>query len=75
MGTRRGNKAANAFARAFVWLIQGMPVVVLLMILYYIIFAKMKITGTVVAVIAFTFVFGSGVFGMLKMGVGAVDRG
>ncbi|MCR5008929.1 MAG: ABC transporter permease subunit [Oribacterium sp.] len=75
MGTRNGNKAANAFARVFVWLIQGMPVVVLLMILYYIIFAKMKITGTVVAVIAFTFVFGSGVFGMLKMGVGAVDKG
>jgi len=28
-----------------------------------------------VAVIAFTLVFGAGVFGMLKMGVGAVDRG
>jgi len=75
MGTRNGNKAANAFAKAFVWLIQGMPVVVLLMILYYIIFAKAKVSGTVVAVIAFTLVFGAGVFGMLKMGVGAVDKG
>ncbi|SFG74172.1 ABC transporter permease subunit [Oribacterium sp. WCC10] len=75
MGTRRGNKAANAMAGAFVWLVQGMPVVVLLMILYYIVFAKMKISGTVVAVIAFTLVFGAGVFGMLRMGVGAVDKG
>lgn len=75
MGTRRGNKAANAMAGAFVWFIQGMPVVVLLLILYYIIFSKAQITGTVVAVIAFTCVFGSGVFGMLKMGVGAIDRG
>ncbi len=75
MGTRRENKAANAMAGAFVWFIQGMPVVVLLMILYYIIFSKAQITGTVVAVIAFTCVFGSGVFGMLKMGVGAIDRG
>ncbi|MBO5597545.1 MAG: ABC transporter permease subunit [Oribacterium sp.] len=75
MGTRNGNKAANALAGAFVWLIQGMPVVVLLMILYYIIFAKAKVSGTAVAVIAFTLVFGAGVFGMLKMGVGAVDKG
>lgn len=75
MGTRNGSKAANALAGAFVWLIQGMPVVVLLMILYYIIFAKAKVSGTVVAVIAFTLVFGAGVFGMLKMGVGAVDKG
>ena len=75
MGTRNGSKAANAFAKAFVWLIQGMPVVVLLMILYYIIFAKAKVSGTAVAVIAFTLVFGAGVFGMLKMGVGAVDKG
>ncbi len=56
-------------------MIQGMPVVVLLMILYYIIFAKSQISGTLVAIIAFTLVFGCGVFGMLKMGVGAIDKG
>ena len=75
MGCRRGNKIANGLSDFFVWLVQGMPVVVLLMILYYIIFAKTQISGTVVSVIAFTLVFGSGVFGMLRMGVGAVDKG
>lgn len=75
MGCRNGNKPANALAGFLVWLVQGMPVVVLLMILYYIIFAKTSINGTVVAVVAFTLVFGSGVFGMLKSGVGAVDPG
>lgn len=75
MCCRNGNRAANVISGFFVWLIQGMPVVVLLMILYYIIFAKTQINGTVVAVISFTLVFGSGVFGMLKSGVGAVDRG
>ncbi|MBR4515104.1 MAG: ABC transporter permease subunit [Lachnospiraceae bacterium] len=75
MGCRKGGKLANKLAGFFVWLIQGMPVVVLLMILYYIIFEKTDISGTIVAVIAFTLVFGSGVFGMLKMGVGAVDKG
>ena len=72
---RRDNPAANKIAGFFVWFVQGMPVVVLLMILYYVVFAKFDISGTAVAVIAFTLVFGFGVFGMLKMGVGAIDKG
>jgi polar amino acid transport system substrate-binding protein len=75
MGCRNGNKVADKISGVCVWLIQGMPVVVLLMILYYIIFAKSQISGTLVAIIAFTLVFGCGVFGMLKMGVGAIDKG
>lgn len=72
---RNGGVVSDCVSRLFVWIIQGMPVVVLLMILYYIIFAHTAMSGTVVAVIAFTLVFGCSVFGMLKMGVGAVDRG
>ena len=75
MGCRKGNKIANGLSGFFVWLVQGMPVVVFLMILYYIILAKTQVSGTVVSVIAFTLVFGCSVFGMLKMGVGAVDKG
>ena len=75
MTCRKGNKAANAVAGFFTWLIGGMPVVVLLMILYYIIFAKSQIPGSAVSVIAFTLVFGSSVFAMVKSGVGAVDKG
>ena len=45
------------------------------MILYYVIFGSVSISGVVVAVIGFTFTFGSSVFGLLKMGVGAVDIG
>ena len=72
---RKGSPAANGIARFFVWLVQGMPTVVLLMILYYIIFGSMAISGTIVAIIGFTLVFGSAVFAMLKSGVGAVDVG
>ena len=72
---RNGNPVANGVTRFFVWLIHGMPMVVLLMILYYIIFSKVAISGTVVAIIGFTLVFGAGVFGMLKSGVGAVEKG
>ena len=75
MACRNGNPAANALTRFFTWLIQGMPVVVLLMILYYIIFAQTAVSGTFVAVIGFTLVFGAAVCGMLRSGVGAVPKG
>ena len=72
---RKGNRVANTVSRFCMWLIQGMPMVVLLMILYYIIFSKFAISGIAVSVIGFTLTFGSSVFGLLKMGVGAVDAG
>ena len=72
---RKGNKVANVIARFFVWLIQGMPAVVLLMILYYIVFGSVSIAGEAVSTIGFTLIFGSGVFNMLKGGVNTVDKG
>ncbi len=72
---RNGNPIANFITRFFVWLVQGMPVVVLLMILYYIIFGRVNISGAAVSVVGFTLVFGSSVFGMLRSGVGAIDKG
>ena len=72
---RNGNPAANLVTRFCLWLVQGMPMVVLLMILYYIIFGSVSISGIAVAVIGFTLTFGAAVLGLLKMGVGAVDNG
>ena len=72
---RNGNSAANLVTRFCLWLVQGMPMVVLLMILYYVIFGSVAISGVAVAVIGFTLTFGASVFGLLKMGVGAVDNG
>ncbi|MBQ9721575.1 MAG: ABC transporter substrate-binding protein/permease, partial [Oscillospiraceae bacterium] len=72
---RNGNPAANALTRFFVWLVQGMPVVVLLMILYYIIFAKSSVSGTTISVVGFTLVFGAAMYGMLRTGVGAIPKG
>lgn len=75
MACRNGNRIANAVTRFCVWLVQGMPVVVLLMILYYLIFGRLEISGTLVAIIAFTLIFGASVYSMLKTGVSAVDIG
>lgn len=72
---RNGNPIANRITHFFVWLVQGMPVVVLLMILYYIIFGGVAISGAAVSVVGFTLVFGAAVYAMLRSGVGAVDRG
>ncbi len=72
---RNNNPAANAIAGFCMWLVQGMPMVVLLMVLYYVVFGWTSISGMLVAVIGFTLTFGSSVFSLLKMGVGAVDNG
>ena len=72
---RRGNIIANSVTRFSIWLVQGMPMVVLLMILYYVILGSVAVSGIAVAVIGFTLTFGSAVFGLLKLGVGAVDNG
>ena len=72
---RGQNRIANTITGISVWLIQGMPIVVLLMILYYIIFGKTRISGLWVSVIGFTLLFGSAMYGMICTGVNAVDRG
>ncbi|MCR5404953.1 MAG: transporter substrate-binding domain-containing protein [Butyrivibrio sp.] len=75
MMCRNGNPIANIVTRFFMWLVQGMPMVVLLMILYYIIFGSVAVNGVIVAVVGFTLTFGTSVFGLLKIGVGAVGIG
>jgi len=72
---RNGNVFANGVTRFCIWLVQGMPMVVLLMVLYYIVLGSVAINGIAVAVIGFTLTFGAAVFGLLKMGVGTIDRG
>ncbi len=72
---RKGNPVANNIADFCMWLVQGMPVVVLLMILYYIVFGQVAISGTIVSIVGFTLIFGTSVFNMIRSGVGAVDKG
>ncbi|MBQ6519783.1 MAG: transporter substrate-binding domain-containing protein [Anaerolineaceae bacterium] len=75
MVCRNGNPLANGITAVCTWLVQGMPGVVLLMILFYVVFGSVAIDGIIVAVIGFTLTFGSSVLGLLKIGVGAIDQG
>ncbi|WP_029318972.1 transporter substrate-binding domain-containing protein [Butyrivibrio sp. AE3004] len=72
---RHGGRIANGITGAVMWLVRGMPMVVLLMILYYIIFGSVSVSGIVISIIGFTLTFASSVIGLLRLGVGAVDKG
>ena len=75
LSCRGGNRIINQAAKFSVWLVDGLPIIVLLMILYYIVLGAFRVSGALVAVVGFTLVFGSAVFGMVKTGVSAVDKG
>ena len=72
---RKGNRLANSLTHIMIRLVTGLPTVVLLMVLYYIIFRGLSISGTIVSIICFTLVFGSAVFAMVNTGVSTVDKG
>ncbi len=75
MACRHGNKVANKITGFFNWLIEGIPTVVFLMILSFVIFGSAHISGTWISIIGFSFIFGCGMYGMLKVGFGAISRG
>ena len=69
------NPLLNGFALVYIRLMQGLPMVVLLMILFYIVFAKTGLNGIWVAVIGFGMNFGAYVSEMIRTGILAVDKG
>ena len=72
---RHGNKVANGITNFFMWLIHGMPTVLLLMILYYIIFGSTRLSGLWVSVVGFTLMFAIAMIEMLRVGYNAVGKG
>ena len=72
---RNGGRIANGVTAVAVWIVQATPVLVLLMVLYYVIFGSVSVSGIVISVFGFTISFGASVYGMLCNGVNAVDRG
>ena len=52
-----------------------MPVVVILMILYYIVFSKIELNSAIVSVIGLSLLFANSITGLLKMGTASIDKG
>ncbi len=71
---RHGNKLANRAMNVFDGFIHGIPTVVFLMILSFIIFANSSHI-TAISILGFTLIFGCSMFDMLKVGSNAVHRG
>jgi polar amino acid transport system substrate-binding protein len=71
--TRRKAWAAIP-AKIFNALIRGLPIVVLLMVFYYIVFAKSTAPSIWVAIVAFALVEGAHIGGTLKGAIDTIDR-
>ncbi|MFH0761926.1 MAG: ABC transporter permease subunit [Bacteroidota bacterium] len=68
-------KLFSAFANIYISLIRGTPVLVLLMIIFYVIFAAVNINPVIVAVVAFGINFGAYVSEMFRTSIESVDKG
>lgn len=62
-------------AMVFVEIVRGIPVLVLLMIMFYVVFSSGAVAARWVAVIAFSINFGAYVSEMFRTGIEGVDRG
>ncbi len=64
----------NRFGRGYISLMQGTPILVTLMILYYVIFAEWDINAIYVAIIGFSMMFSSYVGEMLRTGIESIPK-
>lgn len=65
----------NSFAKGYITIMRGIPVLVLLMLLYYTVFAKWDISATIVASLTFALNFAAYVSEMFRTSIQGVDRG
>ena len=75
MACRHGNKLANGTTNFFMWLIHGMPTVLFLMVLYYIIFGSSRMSGMWISVVGFSLIFACSMIDMLRVGYNAIGKG
>jgi len=69
------NKLLYHIASLYISLIRGTPVLVLLMIIYYVVFASVNLNPVIVAVLAFGINFAAYVSEMFRTGIESVDKG
>ncbi|MDO4798570.1 MAG: ABC transporter substrate-binding protein/permease [Coriobacteriales bacterium] len=72
---RNGSRVADTLIRAFEGLLGGLPVVVVLMIFYYVVFGAIDIPGIIVAILVFTLLFAASSGSIMWNAVQAIDSG
>jgi polar amino acid transport system substrate-binding protein len=69
------NKILNGIGKVYITILRGTPVLVLLMITFYVIFAKSSISGVAVAIIAFSMNEAAFIGEILRGAISQVDKG
>ena len=69
------SKVLNTIANGYHRIMQGVPVLVILMIFYYVFFARISISGIIVSIIVFGLHSGSTLGELFKGGVMSADKG
>ncbi len=70
-----GLAAANALCRLYLTVIRGTPVVVQLLIIYFVIFGSVNVSKVLVAVVAFGLNSGAYVSEIIRAGIMSIDKG
>ena len=69
------NRFLSTIARVYISILRGTPVLVLLMLIFYVVFASVNIDPIIVAVIAFGMNFAAYVSEMFRTAIESVDKG
>lgn len=70
-----GNRFANGFAKAYINIMRGTPVLVLLMIMFYVIMADSSVSGQYVAIITFALNSAAYICEILRTNIENIDKG
>lgn len=68
-------KALNHFSNIYVTIVTGIPSLVWLMILYYVIFGNADVSAVFIAILGFGFVEAASLSGIFQTGLDSVDKG
>jgi polar amino acid transport system substrate-binding protein len=69
------NKILRTFAKIYIDLLRGIPQVVLLMLMFYVVFAPLDVSGVTVAIFTFAMNFAAYVSEMFRTGIESVKKG
>lgn len=68
-------KVLNTISEIYSKLMQGLPAVVVLMIMYYVVFGKTKVSNILVAILGFGLIFGAYMAQLFTGGIKSIDKG
>ena len=72
---RKNNKLIDAIIIVYNTIIAGLPAVVILMLLFYVVFGKTDISAVIVSIIGFTLIFAPKAYTIITNAVSSVDKG